>query len=125
MYKYKEGDVNEALYAAAMRTVLILMAPFVPHITEEIWVELGYEGSVHDQPWPEYNASALIKDEIEIVVQINGKNKEKINIPGEATREEMLEIARNDETIKGLTAGLNVVKVIAVPGRLINIVVKG
>ncbi|MGI6765638.1 MAG: leucine--tRNA ligase [Lentihominibacter sp.] len=125
MYKYKEGDVNEALYGAAVRSVLILMAPFVPHITEEIWDELGYEGSVHDQPWPEYDASALIKDEIEIVVQINGKNKEKINIPGEATREEMLEIARKDETIKGLTAGMNVVKVIAVPGRLINIVVKG
>ncbi len=125
MYKYKEGDVNEPLYGAAVRSVLILMAPFVPHITEEIWFNLGYEGSVHDQPWPEYDESALIKDEIEIVVQINGKNKEKINIPGESTREEMLEIARNDETIKELTAGMNIVKVIAVPGRLINIVVKG
>lgn len=80
---------------------------------------------MHEQSWPSYDEAALVKDEVEIVVQINGKNKEKINIPGEATREEMLKIAEDNETIKELTAGMNVVKVIAVPGRLINVVVKG
>lgn len=125
LYKYREGDVNQALFGTAVRTVIVLMAPFVPHITEEIWQDLGYEGSVHEQSWPSYDEAALVKDEVEIVVQINGKNKEKINIPGEATREEMLKIAEDNETIKELTAGMNVVKVIAVPGRLINVIVKG
>ncbi|MCF0144404.1 MAG: leucine--tRNA ligase [Firmicutes bacterium] len=124
MYKYKEGEVNEALFSTGVKTVVTLMAPFVPHITEELWGELGYEGSVHKQPWPVYDEEALKKDEIEIVVQINGKNKEKINIPGDATREDMLKIAETDEKIKALTEGGTVVKTIAVPGRLINIVVK-
>ena len=125
LYRYKEGDVNEALYSTCIKMILVLLAPFVPHITEELWQELGYEGYVYDQNWPTWNEEELKKDEIEIVVQINGKNKEKINIPGEATREDMLQIAEENETIKGLTEGKNVVKVIAVPGRLINIVVKG
>jgi carbamoylphosphate synthase large subunit len=72
-----------------------------------------------------YNEEELKKDEIEIVVQINGKNKEKINIPGDATREDMIQIASENEKIKGLTEGKTIVKTIAVPGRLINIVVKG
>ena len=121
----KEGEVNDALYSTCVRTILVLLAPFVPHITEELWQELGYEGYVYDQKWPTWNEEELKKDEIEIVVQINGKNKEKINIPGESTREDMLKIAEENEIIKGLTEGKNVVKVIAVPGRLINIVVKG
>ena len=125
MYKYKEGDINDALYSTCIKTILVLLAPFVPHITEELWQDLGYEGHVHAQKWPTWNEEELKKDEIEIVIQINGKNKEKINIPGDATREDMLKIAEEDETIKGLTEGKNVVKVIAVPGRLINIVVKG
>ena len=125
LYKYKEGDINDALYSTCIKTILVLLAPFVPHITEELWQDLGYEDHVHSQSWPTWNEEELKKDEIEIVVQINGKNKEKINIPGEATREDMLKIAEEDETIKGLTEGKNVVKVIAVPGRLINIVVKG
>ena len=124
MYKYKEGDVNDALYSTSIKTMLVLLAPFVPHITEELWQDLGYEGQVYDQKWPDYNEEELKKDEIEIVVQINGKNKEKINIPGDATREDMIKIAEESEKIKGLTEGKNVIKVIAVPGRLINIVAK-
>ena len=125
LYKYKEGDINDALYSTVIKTMIVLLAPFVPHITEELWQELGYEGTVYEQSWPTYDEEALKKDEIEIVVQINGKNKEKINIPGDATKEDMLQIADENEKIKGLTDGKNVVKVIAVPGRLINIVVKG
>ena len=124
MYKYKDGEVNEKLFSTAIRNIVILLAPFVPHITEELWQDLGYEGSVYDQSWPSYNEKELKKDEVEIVIQINGKNKEKINIPGDASREDMLEIASTNEIIKELTTGKNVIKTIAVPGRLINIVVK-
>ena len=125
MYKYKEGEINEALYSTAVKDTMILLAPFVPHITEELWEELGYGGSVHEQEWPAYSEEELKKDEIEIVVQINGKNKEKLNIPGDASREDMMKIAGENEKSKGLTEGKDVVQVIAVPGRLINIVVKG
>ncbi|MBQ3610808.1 MAG: leucine--tRNA ligase [Firmicutes bacterium] len=124
MYRYKEGDVNEALYGAAIKNLIIMLAPFVPHVTEEMWDHLGYEGSVHEQSWPSYDESALVKDTVEIVVQINGKIKEKINIPGDLSREEMEKIAMEDEKVKGLTEGKNVVKVIAVPNKLLNIVVK-
>lgn len=124
MYRYKEGEVNEALYGAAVKNLIIMLAPFVPHVTEEMWDHLGYEGSVHEQDWPTYDESALVKDTVEIVVQINGKIKEKINIPGDLSREEMEKIAMEDDKVKGLTEGKNVVKVIAVPNKLLNIVVK-
>ncbi len=124
MYKYKEGEVNASLYAEVIKNLIIMVAPFVPHVAEEMWEHLGYEGSVHEQSWPEYDESALVKDTVEIVVQINGKIKEKINIPGDLSKDEMEKIAMENEQVKGLTEGKNVVKIIAVPNKLINIVVK-
>ena len=124
MYRYKEGDINPGLYGAAVKALIILLAPFVPHVTEEMWEHLGYGGSVHDQKWPEYDEKALVKDTIEIVVQINGRIKEKINIAGDSSKEEMEKIAVENDKIKALTEGKNIVKIIAVPNKLINIVVK-
>ena len=124
MYRYKEGTVNPGLFGAAIKDLIIMLAPFVPHVTEEMWEHLGYEGSVHDQNWPEYDEKALVKDPVEIVVQVNGKIKEKLDIAGGLSREEMEKTAMENEKVKGLIEGKNVVKVIAVPGKLINIVVK-
>ncbi len=124
MYRYKEGTVNEGLFAAAVKNLIIMMAPFVPHVAEEMWEHLGYGGSVHEQQWPEYDEKALVKDTVEIVVQINGKIKEKINIAGDSSKEEMEKIAVENDNIKALTEGKNIVKIIAVPNKLINIVVK-
>ncbi len=124
MYRYKEGTVNPGLFEAAIKDLIIMLAPFVPHVTEEMWEHLGYEGSVHDQNWPEYDEKALVKDTVEIVVQVNGKIKEKLDIAGGLSREEMEKTAMENEKVKGLIEGKNVVKVIAVPGKLINIVVK-
>ena len=124
MYRYKEGSVNPGLFGAAIKDLIIMLAPFVPHVTEEMWEHLGYEGSVHDQSWPEYDEKALVKDTVEIVVQVNGKIKEKLDIAGGLSREEMEKTAMENEKVKGLIEGKNVVKVIAVPGKLINIVVK-
>ncbi len=124
MYRYKEGTVNPGLFGAAIKDLIIMLAPFVPHVTEEMWEHLGYEGSVHDQNWPEYDEKALVKDTVEIVVQVNGKIKEKLDIAGGLSREEMEKTAMENEQVKGLIEGKNVVKVIAVPGKLINIVVK-
>lgn len=124
MYRYKEGTVNPGLFGAAIKDLIIMLAPFVPHVTEEMWEHLGYEGSVHDQNWPEYDEKALVKDTVEIVVQVNGKIKEKLDIAGGLSREEMEKTAMENEKVKGLIEGKNVEKVIAVPGKLINIVVK-
>ena len=124
MYKYREGEINDALYSVVIRNLVIMLTPFVPHICEEMWEHLGNEGTAYEQQWPAYDEGALVKDTIEIVVQINGKNKAKVDIPGDASREDMLKIAETDENIKALTEGMNVVKTIAVPGRLINLVVK-
>ncbi len=124
MYKYREGEINDGLYAEVIRNLILLLAPFVPHITEEMWEHLGGEGYVYEQAWPDFDPEALVKDTVEIMVQINGKNKTKIDIPGDATRDDMIAIAGENEAIKELTEGKNVVKTIAVPGRLINIVVK-
>lgn len=124
MYRYKEGDVNEGLYGAAIKNLVIMMAPFTPHVAEEMWEHLGFEGSVHDQKWPEYDEEALVKDTIEIVVQMNGRIKEKLNIAGGLSREEIEKTAMEDEKVKELIKDKNVVKVIAVPDKLINIVVK-
>lgn len=124
MYRYKEGTVNPGLFGAAIKDLIIMLAPFVPHVTEEMWEHLGYEGSVHDQNWPEYDEKALVKDTVEIVMQVNGKIKEKLDIAGGLSREEMEKTAMENEKVKGLIEGKNVVKVIAVPGKLINIVVK-
>ena len=124
MYKYRDGEINEALYGTAVRNLVVMLAPFVPHVTEEMWEHLEQEGSVHNQMWPEFDESALVKDTVEIVVQINGKIKEKMNIAGDLSREEIQKVAMEDENVKALTEGKNVVKVIAVPNKLINIVVK-
>ena len=124
MYKYRDGEINEALYGTAVRNLVVMLAPFVPHVTEEMWEHLEQEGSVHNQMWPEFDESALVKDTVEIVVQINGKIKEKMNFAGDLSREEIQKVAMEDENVKALTEGKNVVKVIAVPNKLINIVVK-
>ena len=82
------------------------------------------EGSVHEQIWPKWDPKALIKDEIEVVVQVNGKLRGRLTISAEATREEMEKIALGHEKIKEFIAGKNIVRVIAVPKKLVNIVVR-
>lgn len=102
-----------------------VMAPFAPHFAEEIWHMFGNETSVFDEPWPVFDESALIKDEVEIAIQINGKIKERIMIPTSASDDEISEMAVANETIQKETDGKTVVKVIVIKGRLVNIVVKG
>ena len=126
MYRYKEGEVNPGLFrcfckdtdhCSCRRSSLMWLQK-----CGSIW---DTEVQLHEQPWPEYDEKALVKDSIEIVVQINGKIKDKINIPGDMSRDDMMKLADENDKIKALTEGKNVVKVIAVPGKLINLVVKG
>jgi len=121
---YKDGDISKGVIKEALDSLLLLLAPFAPHITEELWHMIGHENSIHTMPWPKYDASAIVEDEIEIVVQVNGKLRDKINIPAQATEEEMKEMALKSEKLIPFLEGKEVVKVIAVPKKLVNIVVK-
>ena len=128
LYHYKEKaeekDYNAPLIKEAIEALIILLAPFVPHITEELWRAIGRDGSVHQQRWPNYDASALVRDEAEIVVQINGKVKDKMVIPTESNREETEKAAMESAKIRQLIEGKQVMKVIVVPKKLVNIVVR-
>ncbi len=125
MYRYKEADeVNPGLLGKACKDLILILSPFVPHICEEMWEHIGQLESVSAMKWPEFDEEALVRDSVEIVVQINGKVKEKLMVAASADKDELEKIALESDKIKSLTAGKQVVKVIAVPGRLINIVVK-
>ena len=125
MYKYKELDNrNEAVIKEGIETIVTILSPFAPHIGEELWTIIGKSGSIFDISWPKYDDSALVKDEVEIVVQINGKVRGKLSVAANISREDMEKLAIEDEKIKSLVEGKNIVKVIAVPKKLVNIVVK-
>jgi len=124
IYKYKDGEVNVPLLRETIKKLVVILAPFVPHITEEMWEHLGGTTSVHEEKWPSYDEKALVKDTVEIVLQLNGKVKDKIAIQNGAGKEEMENAALASEKIQALTEGKKIIKVIAVPGRLVNIVAK-
>ncbi|HZJ56735.1 MAG TPA: leucine--tRNA ligase [Clostridia bacterium] len=122
--KNKDGNFNKDALTNAITDMIIMLTPFSPHIASELWEFIGKEGSVHDEVWPKWDPKALIKDEIEIVVQINGRLRERLIISADATREKMQETALEQDKIKELIAGKSIVKVIVVPKKLVNIVVR-
>lgn len=99
-----------------------LLAPICPHTTEELWSKLGHEDTISYEAWPAFDEAKLVDDEVEIVVQINGKVRAKVNVPAEASREELQDIAMANEDVQEFIEGKTVRKVIAVPGKLVNIV---
>jgi len=125
IYQYKEkGGKNLAIYRAALETVCIMIAPFAPHIAEELWQNLDKTDSVHEQSWPVYDEAALALDEVEVVLQVNGKVRGRITVPAAMSKDEVQEIVMNMDRAKRAVEGKTVVKVISVPGKLVNIVVK-
>ena len=126
MYRYKElEDVNMGLLRYAAEILVLILSPFIPHVCEEMWEGLGFVEPVYCAQWPKYDEKALVKDSVEIVVQINGKVKTKLEVPSGLSKEEFEKSCMEEPAVKALTEGKNVVKVIAVPGKLLNIVVKG
>ncbi|NLM04632.1 MAG: leucine--tRNA ligase [Clostridiales bacterium] len=127
LYKYKEIDkklINGLLFKEAIETVIILLSPFAPHITDELWYKIGNKNSVYLQEWPKYDKKAIVRDEIEIVVQINGKVRDKLIVSSDISKEEIEKEAMNSDRIKDLLKDRDVKKVIVVPKKLINIVAK-
>lgn len=125
LYLYKEQkDFNLAVAREGIETVLKLLAPFAPHITEELWSAIGYTGSIHQEPWPTADENALVEEEITIILQVNGKVRDKVQVPADITKEELEKVILNSEKVQHHLEGKTVVKVIPVPGKLVNIVVK-
>ena len=119
-----EIDAAGSLTRADYRTLLILLNPFAPHITEELYQVMGYEGVLNEQKWVEYDEKLCVEDSVEVVVQVNGKVKARFNAPVDCAKEELENLAFDLPEIKALTDGKTVVKKIAVPNKLVNIVVK-
>ncbi len=125
MYKYKEGEkVNAGLLGKAVKDLILILSPFTPHICEEMWEHMGQSESLVSMPWPEYDEAALIKDEVEVVIQVNGKLKDKIFAANNSDRAELEKAALENKNIQTLLEGKTVVKVVVVPNKLVNIVVK-
>lgn len=123
-YRYKELDhARTDLLVDAVKNVVILLYPFAPHIAEEMWESFD-SGRLGDQPWPSYDESALERDEVEIVVQINGKIKKKLMVDSKLDKKGLEDFVMANENVIAHIEGKNVIKVIPIPGRLVNIVVK-
>lgn len=127
LYAYKEAakEPNAGLIYEAISNLIKMMSPFVPHITEELWRgAIDANSSVHEQSWPECDEEALKVDNVEIVLQVNGKVRGRLTVPAEVTKEELEKIAMADANVQAHIGDATVRKVICVPGRLVNIVAK-
>lgn len=124
LYKYKQGEVNVPLMNDAIEKLVLILNPFVPHITEELWNDLGHEDRVYQQNWPEFDPAALELETVEIIVQVNGKLKDKMAFEKNAEKSAIEEAALASERVQDAIAGKSVVKTIVVPNKLINFVVK-
>ncbi len=119
-----QEELDLPVLKEAVNTMLLLLSPFSPHIAEELWQYCGNQDSVYHQAWPKWNADSLVQDEVEIAVQILGKVRERIMVPSNSTKEELEQIALKNAKIQDLIKDKNIVKIIVVPDKLVNIVIK-
>ncbi|MGI6614718.1 MAG: leucine--tRNA ligase [Dethiobacteria bacterium] len=128
IYDYRRGIAGEkqdrVLMEEVFKTLTVLLAPFAPHLAEEAWQALGCRGSVHKQPWPDYDPAALAVEEVEIVIQVNGKVRGRMTVPAGAGEEMIMERACEQQRIAELLEGKSVLRRIVVPDKLINIVIR-
>ncbi|MFT5321272.1 MAG: leucyl-tRNA synthetase [Pseudohongiellaceae bacterium] len=123
----KNNDINtdqqsKAVFQEGAEAIVLLLAPIVPHMSHVLWNHLGKEGAVIDATWPTHDESALVQDSIQIVVQVNGKLRAKLEVSADISKEDMEAAALDDENVKKFTDGLTIRKVIVVPGKLVNVV---
>ncbi len=125
MYKYMQNEeINLPLFNKAIEVLLIVLNPFTPHITEELWEMLGHEDRLYAVRWPEYDPKALIKDEVEVIIQINGRLKDKITLPNNTDKEVTEKAAMELEKVKDALSDKQIVKTIFIPNKIVNFVVK-
>jgi leucyl-tRNA synthetase len=119
-----ETVLATAEWQTAMRQLLAVLAPFAPHMTEELWQEYGCEGSIHKQLWPAWDESKLVESEVEVAVQVNGKVRGSMLVPSDSTDEELGSLALAQDYVVKYTAGHIVKRVVAIKGKVVNIVVQ-
>ncbi|MFP1678121.1 leucine--tRNA ligase [Alloalcanivorax sp. C16-2] len=115
-------DGGRAALQEALEAAVLLLSPIVPHAAHALWAELGHDQPAVDAPWPEVDESALVKDTIELVVQVNGKVRAKLDVPADADKGTLEQLAREEPNVQRFTEGKTVRKVIVIPGKLVNIV---
>ena len=123
LYAFQDKELTPGFARETASALVRMLAPFAPHITAELWAEL-FGGNVHAETWPQYDAAALVQDEVEIVLQINGKVRDRVKVATGLDRAALEQLAAELPRAKELTAGKTIVKVVCVPGKLVNIVVK-
>ena len=116
-------NISSTFRKEVLKNFCILLAPFAPHITEEIWEEMGYKDSVHNQKWPEIDQKALVQESYELVIQINGKVRDKVFIKSNSSDDEIKEISLNRANVKKWVADKEIKKFIVIKGKIINLVV--
>ncbi|MDR3585480.1 MAG: leucine--tRNA ligase [Desulfosporosinus sp.] len=125
LYLYKEQPkAVAAVGREAVEAILILLAPFAPHITEELWREIGHTESIHKQPWPEVDEAALVQDEMTVILQVNGKVRDRVTVSADISKAELEKMVLSQPKVCEWTQGKAIVKVITVPGKLVNLVVR-
>jgi leucyl-tRNA synthetase len=107
----------------ALTTLVKLVAPFAPHISEELWQQLGHEGSVHVSDWPTWDESLLVSDTVTVVIQVNGKLRGEVSVATDATEDTVIAAAKENDRVKAYIEGKEIRKAIYVSGKLINFVV--
>ncbi|MBU8933137.1 MAG: leucine--tRNA ligase [candidate division Zixibacteria bacterium] len=118
--KVQSDQLNDQIVLKSIQ----LMAPLTPHLAEDLWSRAGYDESIFKSAWPEYDPAAMVADTIKVAVQINGKLRDTVCVAPEATQDEVETVARNSEKLQAYTEGFEIVKVIYVKGRILNLVVK-
>jgi leucyl-tRNA synthetase len=114
---------RDKLYAEEVEALLLLLAPFAPHITEELWERIGRSYSIHQQAWPVADAAMLVRETETVAIQVNGGTRATIELPSGAGQDEAVEAARQVETIQRYLNGSAIQRVVYVPGRIINLIV--
>ena len=121
--KLDDSSASRALKQEAFSAISLLLAPIVPHIAESLWQALGHDGMAATAAWPQVDESALVRDSITLVVQVNGKLRGQIEVAPDASQEHIEQSALADAHVQPLLEGKSIKKIIIVPGRLVNVVV--
>ncbi|MDD5493949.1 MAG: class I tRNA ligase family protein, partial [Dehalococcoidia bacterium] len=118
------GSVSKGAWEEAIKTLLLLLSPSTPHITEELWMLKGYDYSIHNQAWPKWDRELAKDEEVTLVIQVNGKLRDKVMVPADIKEEDAKKTALDQERVKSYLAGKDIAKIVYVPQKLINIVLK-
>jgi leucyl-tRNA synthetase len=123
LFRHREGTAGSEAWEEAISTLLLLMAPLTPHIAEELWSRRNRPYSIHQHAWPEYDAAVAAEELITIVVQINGKVRDRVQVPADIAEQDAIDAALRTEGARRYLSDQPLAKIKYVPGRLVNIVV--